>query len=430
MTRRSSFCIALLCGLLLSSVAAFAADWPQYRGPNRHGTTTEAGLLESWSEAGPREVWRREIGDGFSAVTAVGDRLYTMAIVEGQESVLSLDAATGKTLWSTPLGEPIASEFGDGPRATPTYADGRLYTATSNARFVALDAKTGKILWSHELANEELPAPRFGYSPSPLVDGEVVIQEVPGKEGESVVAYDRKSGEVRWKALDGPAGYSSPIVAEIAGVRQYVFSRRVGQELVALSTGGEVLWRHPMTDALTAIPMPVFVPPDQIFVATSDDAFGGLMIRVTKNEEGFSTESMWSERLMRNHFNTSVHVGGYLYGFDNATFKCLDAETGERQWSRRGFGKGSLIAAGDLLYVLGDAGQLALVRATPEAYEELGRVKAMTGKAWTSPSLADGRLYLRDFDEIVSYDVRAAGQSKAADGAGPVDATDQAKGDS
>jgi hypothetical protein len=149
-------------------------------------------------------------------------------------------------------------------------------------------------------------------------------------------------------------------------------------------------------------------------VATSDDAFGSLMLRVGHGEEGFSVEEAWSERLMRNHFNASVLVKGHLYGFDNATFRCLDAATGERLWAKRGLGKGSLIAAGDLLFVLGDAGDLALVRASPEGYRELGRTKVTEGRSWTAPSLADGRLYVRDADELVSLDVRASGSPSSA----------------
>lgn len=239
-----------------------------------------------------------------------------------------------------------------------------------------------------------------------MVDGGLLLIESGGAEADpGVLALDKATGELRWSALEGPAGYSSPIVVEIGGVRQYVFYRRVRNEVVSVSTTGEVLWQHP-TSALAVITSPIFFPPDRIFVASADDGMGGSMLRILQGDQGFSVEELWNERLMRNHFNTSVLVDGYLYGFDNGTFRCLDAETGERRWSKRGFGKGSLLAADDLLYVLSDSGVLALVEATPEAFVELGRVTAMKGRAWSSPSLANGRLYVRDFDEIVGYDVR------------------------
>ena len=381
------------------------------------GTIEMPGLLESWAEGQPTVVWRQPIGTGYSAVTAVGDRLYTMDADETQEHVLCLDAATGETLWKVDAGEFVQAELGDGgPRSTPTVVDSVVYTTTSQALLLALDANDGKLIWKKDLT-EMGPPPRFGYAASALVDGETVILEV-GNEDESpgIVALDRETGEVAWSSLEGPAGYSSTIVAEIGGVRQYVAFRRAGQEAVGLSTSGEVLWRFPTPDALAAIVMPIFMAPDRIFVSTSDDSFGGHMIRILRGDDGFEVEELWSERLMRNHFNTSVLVDGHLYGFDNGTLRCLDAATGEKRWAKRGFGKGSVVASGDLLYVLSDAGLVVLVRASPEGFEELGRSQVMEGRSWTAPSLANGRLYLRDFDEIVSLDIRGAAMKSSQEG--------------
>jgi outer membrane protein assembly factor BamB len=338
---------------------------------------------------------------------------------ETQEHALCLDAATGETLWKVDAGEFVQAELGDGgPRSTPTVVEGVVYTTTSQALLLALDAEDGTILWKRDLT-EMGPSPRFGYAASALVDSETVILEVGDKDkSPGIVALDRETGEVAWSSLDGPAGYSSTIVAEIRGVRQYVAFRRAGQEAVGLSTSGEVLWRFPTPDALAAIVMPIFMPPDRIFLSTSDDSFGGHMIRVLAGDEGFEAEELWSERLMRNHFNTSVLVGGHLYGFDNGTLRCLDAATGEKRWAKRGFGKGSVVASGDLLYVLSDAGLVVLVRASPEGFEELGRSQVMEGRSWTAPSLANGRLYLRDFDEIVSLDIRGT-SAKSSQGGAP-----------
>lgn len=393
---------------LLAAVSVGAADWPQYRGPDRHGVSGETSLLESWADGQPKVRWRREIGDGFSAVTVVGKHLFTSALVDtdqgSREVVMALDVSSGAEVWRFLLGEPVETEFGNGPRSTATVDGGRLYVVSSRSVLVALSTVDGSELWRQDLAGER-PVPRFGYSMSPLVDGGQVIVEAGSEDpGRSVAAFDAATGEERWRALDGGAGYSSPIAVELGGVRQYVFARREGPEVVALSTSGEVLWRHQI-GATAVIPMPVFLPPNLLFISSSDDDFGGLMLRAEKTADGFQTEEVWQERLMRNHFNTSVAVDGFIYGFDNATFKCLEAETGAMRWARRGFGKGSLIAAGDLLFVLGDNGTLALVRATPEGYRELGRTRAMTGKAWTAPSLAGGRIYLRDQDEIVALEV-------------------------
>jgi outer membrane protein assembly factor BamB len=395
----------LLALLLSASLARGSESWPQYRGPQRHGTTDGEGLLTSWADGQPAEIWRRPIGIGYSAVTAAGGRLYTMAANGEDEVVLCLDAGTGEVVWQTVVGPSGSSDMEDeGPRSTPTVADGIVYAASSAARLVALSADDGSLVWQRDL---EGPAPRFGYSVSPLVDGGRVVVEAGGDdEHPGVFAFDAKSGEPEWVALTGPAGYSSPIAVEIGGRWQYVFFRRVGAAVVSLSPQGELLWQHP-TKGLAIITTPIFLAPDRIFVASADDVFGGLMLRITEQDGVFATEEVWSERLMRNHFNTSVLVDGHLYGFDNGTFRCLDAETGEKKWAKRGLGKGSLVAAGGLLLVLGDDGTLVLAHATPDRFEEAGRIQAMEGRAWTAPSIADGRIYLRDFDEIVAFDLRA-----------------------
>lgn len=400
--------VSLALLLLSAALPVGAADWPQYRGPDRHGTTADVSLLESWSDTQPEVLWRQELGDGFSAVSAAKGRLFTASLVETdqgtREALLALDPATGEELWRVLLGEPVETEFGNGPRTTPTVDGDHVYMVSSRSLLLALRAADGHEVWRQDLAGDQ-PVPRFGYSMSPLVDsGQVVVEAGSEEPGRSVAAFDAATGEERWRALDGAAGYSSPIAIEISGVRQYVFSRREGPEVVSLSTSGEVLWRHGIS-AVAVIPMPIFHPPSQLFVSSSDDSFGGLMLQIEKVGDSFRVSEAWQERLMRNHFNSSVLVGDFLYGFDNATFKCLSVVDGSMRWARRGFGKGSLIAAGDLLFVLADNGTLALVRATPEAYRELGRARPMSGKAWTAPSLADGRLYLRDQDEIVALAV-------------------------
>ncbi len=396
-----------LAAALLTSLTATAhggGDWPQIRGPGRDGIADGGKLARVWVEGGPAVAWRRPIGDGFSGIAAVGGRLYTMAAEGESEDVLCLDAASGETLWQTNLGSRFENQFGDGPRATPTVGGDTVYAVSADLRLAALATADGTVRWRHDL-KEAFAAtqPRFGFSASPLVDGELLILDVGGSEGRGVVAFDKRTGETRWTALDGAGGHSSPIAAEIAGRRQYVFNRRSGPEMVAVSTGGEVLWRHP--GALDAIVMPLFVAPDRIFVSSAAMGNGGELVRVARHDGALAAEEVWTSPRMRNHFNTSVTVGGHIYGFDNATFRCLDAATGDVAWSARGFGKGSLAVGGDLLYVLGDTGILALVAATPERYEELGRVQAMEGRAWTPPTLAGGRLYLRDHDEMVSFDV-------------------------
>ena len=396
-----------LLSLTLASVAA-SADWPWFRGPGQEGMAADGERVRAWSDAPPTVVWRQPIGAGYSSVSVVGDRLFTMDADGEKEYVVCFGRQRGETIWRIEAGDFVQAELGDGgPRSTPSVADGIVYAVTSQAEVVALAVADGSRIWRKDLG-EMGPAPRFGYASSPVVDGEAIILEVGDKDSSpGIVALDRRSGDVLWSSLEGPAGYSSALIAELGGQRQYVLFRRAGQEAVALSTSGEVLWRFPTPEALAAIVMPILVPPDRIFISTSDDSFGGHLIRIVRREGVLRAEEVWSQRLMRNHFNTSVPVGDYLYGFDNGTLRCLDLATGEGLWARRGFGKGSLVAADGYLFVLSDAGLVAQVRARPDAFEELGRIQVTEGRSWTAPSLAGGRLYVRDFDELVSLEVGA-----------------------
>ncbi len=404
MKARSTCWTPTLAVLLLASFAE-AADWPQYRGPERLGKSAEPGLAAGWPEAGPPIAWRRPIGGGYSAVVGAGERLYTMEASDEEEAVVALDAATGETVWRVAVGPFVQAELGDGgPRSTPAVADGQVIAVSSQGRLVSLATIDGELGWDKDLT-EWGPVPRFGYSMSPLLDGDLVIVEAGEREKEpGILAFDRATGELRWSALKGPTGYTSPVVTTIGGVRQFVFARF--SEVVALSVDGGVLWRHEVSPH-AAIPMPVLVAPDRIFISSSEDTFGSMMLRVTREGDEYRTEELWTQRLMRNHFNSSVEVGGFLYGFDNGTLRCLDAASGERLWSKRGFGKGSLVAAGSLLFVLGDGGTAAQVHADPAGYREGGRLQLTEGgRAWTEPSLANGRLLVRDFDEIVSLELR------------------------
>ena len=403
---------------LLAAGPAAALDWPQFRGVNRDGVSAETDLPRSWPAEGPRVVWKRAIGEGYSGISVVGDRLYTMDSDETAEYVLALEAGSGKEVWRVPAGPKLVDDMGNGPRTTPTLDNGTIYAMGSHGRLLALKAADGAKIWEVDLPQAfAAKRPTWGYSGSPLIDGDLLILEVGGTEGRGVVAFEKATGKVRWGALDGDAAYSSPVLMTIGGVKQYVVARRAGSQTVALRPDGSVLWTHPGPP--TVIASALWIPPDKVYVSGGDDA-GAVLMRI-KTEGGKATvEELWKTRTMKNHFNDAVLVGSHLYGFDNATFKCLSVATGEQAWAFRGLGKGSLLVAdGDLLIVLSDQGTLLLVEATPDAYTELARFQAMEGKAWTGPTLADGRLYLRDHDEIVALEMKAPGDRAASAPAGP-----------
>lgn len=408
---RTCRALALLAAWAWLPAAAQAADWPQIGGLHRDGISAETGLARSWPREGPKVVWRRPIGEGFSGLVIAGGRLFTMDSTADTEHVLALDPATGTEIWRRPVGPRFKEEFGDGPRSTPTVDGGTVYALGAAGKLVALQAADGKTVWEVDLPTQlGSPVPVRGFTCSPLVVGDLLVLEAgapPDKPGKALVALDRRTGSLRWSARDGEAGYSSPIAATLGGIPQIVFARRAGSEVVGLKADdGAVLWSH--AGPATVITPPLLVPPDRIYVSGGDEA-GAVLVQV-KSEGGRATAgTVWENRAMKNHFNPAVLVGDHLFGFDNATFKSVATANGHQGWAFRGLGKGSLIAADGLLLVLSDRGTLLLLEANPASYTERSRFQAMNGRSWTAPALSGGRLYLRDQDEMVCLDVSAHG---------------------
>jgi outer membrane protein assembly factor BamB len=410
--------------ILLASLPAVAGDWPRFRGEKQDGISPETGLPRSWPAEGPRVVWKRAIGEGYSTVSIASGRLYTMDSDAKTEFVLSLDAATGNQLWRVPIGDKLVDPMGNGPRGTPTVDGETIYTLGSMGRLLALKAADGGKVWEVDLTQAfGAKRPTWGFSGSPLVDGDLLILEVGGTEKRGIVAFEKATGKVRWASQEGDAAYSTPVRMTIGGVKQYVTARRSGPEIVSLLSDGTFHWKRPGPPSVIASPL--FIPPDRVYVSAGDDG-GAVLFRVKTEGGKATTEELWHTRGMKNHFNSAVVVGEHIYGFDNATFKCIAVATGEPAWAQRGLGKGSLLATADgLLIVLSDRGKLLLVEATPESYKELASFQALEGKAWTSPVLAHGKVYLRDEDELIALDlgtpgaIRSAGTAPAREAAKP-----------
>jgi len=408
----------VLCALTFTAFAASGegSDWPQFRGMKGDGISPETELLASWPEDGPRQVWRRTLGPGFSGITVSDGRLYTMYAVtepdtpegeqpKGTEFVAAFNQIDGAELWRVPFGEQFNDNFGNGPRSSPAVDGDMIYALGSKGLFLALAASDGAIRWQVDFTKDfESPVPNRGFSNSPIVVGDMVLIQTGGGEGELFAGFDKKTGKRLWTSENGRPGYTTPVIADIDGVRHFISINN--QTVFALGVNGDLLWSHPWPNSQEAIAMPIFIPPNMFFFSAAGAA-GGLAIKVAKEGDAFKATQIWHNPHYRNHFSSSVLHEGHIYGFDNAMLKCISVKDGEQAWARRGFGKGSLIAADGKLFVLSDRGQLAMVEATPEKYVEISEFQALKGKSWTAPTLSGGRLYLRNHEEMVCYDLKS-----------------------
>lgn len=392
----------------LWTMVTLAGDgWPQFRGPDRDGVVNAENLNFDWSNHPPAELWRVPIGEGFAGIAVADDRLYTLFADEDSEYLGCFDSASGKAHWRQRLGAKFTDQFGNGPRSTPTLDGDRVYALGAMGDLYAFQADDGRQDWHVSLtARFGAEVSTWGYSTAPLIDGNHLIVEVGGGDGKAVAALVKSTGETLWHTANGLVGYSSPIAVDVGGHRQYIFllgKSLTEYTLTGISLTGEVLWTHALKGFHIA--MPILVPPDRIFVSASNDD-GCTMVQIEPNGEAVGVREAWANRVMRNTFNSCVYKDGHLYGFNNATLRCVTTNDGEYTWAKRGYGKGSLILAGNHLIALSDRGKLVAARAKPDSYEERGSLQALNGKSWTSPTLADGRLYLRNQSEMVCYDLR------------------------
>ncbi len=390
--------------LILSLLPASAAEWPQWRGENRDGKSSETGLLRSWPAAGPPRAWQAEgLGAGFASFAVVDGRIYTQGQLDGRQYVMAFDLATGRQLWKTPNGPEYDDRRGDGPRGTPTWDAGRLYALAANGHLACLNAADGKKLWSVDLLSAfGARNTNWGISESPLVDGNRVIV-TPGGSGGGIVALDKSNGKLIWKSEPDKAGYSSLVAADVNGGRQYV--TLTGTAGVGIrADDGKTLWRYTQVANRTANVATPIVHDGHVFLS-SDYGTGCALL---KFQPDGSAEEVYFNRDMRNHYSTSVLVGGHLYGFSSSIFTCMDFKTGEVKWRDRSVGKGQVIHADGLLYLQGEGGDIALVEPNPEAYKELSRFPVGRGDypTWTLPVIAGGMLLIRDQDTLTAFRVK------------------------
>ena len=387
---------------------AVAADWPQWRGPARDGISAESGLLEEWSPGGPPLLWKTNgLGEGYSSVAVSGGRVFTQGQKQRRQFVIALDEETGAILWEIPLGNSYRHGRGNGPRGTPTVNQGNVYALGGEGSLICVEATTGKRLWySNLLKRFGGRNTSWGISESPLVDGNRVIVNAGGS-GASVVALDKKNGNLIWKSQSDEAGYSSAVAAQAGGVHQYVVL--TGEAAVGLrADSGRLLWRYERVSNRTANVATPIVRGDHVFVS-SDYGTGGALLELTEDRGDLEAREVYFNRDMRNHYSSSVLVGDYLYGYSSRILTSMNFKTGEVAWRDRSVGKGQIIYADGHLYLLSEDGDVGLVEATPDGYREKSRYSIGRGDypTWALPAIANGKLFLRDQDRLFCYNIRA-----------------------
>jgi outer membrane protein assembly factor BamB len=392
-------------------VGAPAPEWPFFRGPLWDGHYTAKPINTSWPNRQLTPVWKQPIGGGYASfVTArIGSRdlAFTIEQRDTQEVVAAYDLATGREVWTNKWSAEF-KEFmgGDGPRATPTYFDGRVYAQGAEGELRSIDAEKGATLWrTNILSDAGASNIQWGISTSPLIVDNAVVTLPGGSAGKSVMAYDHRTGARLWSALGDRASYSSPMLVTIDNVRQILMvsaTRIMGLK----PTDGTVLWEHPwvtMYDVNAG--QPIVFDNNRVFMSSGYD-HGATVIAITMNGERGTVQEIWKNNRMKNQFTSSLYLDGYFYGLDESILACVRASDGNLMWKGGRYGYGQTALASGHIIVLTEDGDMALVRATPEKHDELAKFPVLDGKTWNHPAFSDGRLLIRNLKEMAMFDLR------------------------
>lgn len=429
----------LVSSAVLLSGNGITADWPQYLGPNRNGISTESGLLNEWPESGPTLDWTfSDAGVGFSSMTIANGRLYTCGARGEQEFLICVDLKTGKEIWSAPIGELFnfdGNQWGAGPRSTPSVSDGKVVALGGGGQLICFDAESGKPIWKQhmmqDLGGEVNPIGGgpgtkpgeakvgWGYSWSPLIDGDIVIGNPGGPKG-AAVAWELATGKVIWRSAEflDQASYASPVVAEIEGVKQYVFLHNDGMTSIAANDGRK-LWNWEKKYADVVIPTPIVLG-NQIYVSAGSSPSTCDLVTIKKDGDAFVAQSEYkgkAQRVMKNAVSGSVILDGKAYGYsDKLGWVCQEVKTGNQIWaSRQALKAGSVISADGKLFCYDEENrEVALAEVNPKEFIIRSKFTlpmetkfpSPSGKNWTPMTLSDGKLYVRDQEHIFRFAIK------------------------
>lgn len=410
-----------LFALLILMSCAFAADWPQWRGPDRTGHVPSGERIPSTLPTEPKILWRVKIGEGLASPVVAGGKIFYLDTQDSQETLHALDAANAKELWHADIDQTFKdNQSPPGPRCAPIVDGNRVYAQSCRGELRCLTVADGKPLWHVNYTKDfsalfigekgsSVGAPRHGNNGSPVIDGDRLFALVGGTNGESVVCFQKATGQVIWKSQNDQAGYAAPIIATIHGVKQLVDFTVDG--LIGLDVrDGKLLWRVPLkTSAGRHVTTPVVVD-DMVMVASHE--IGLVGVKLSRNGDNWQAAKAWVKKESAINFSSPVLAGSYLYGLGpSKNLICVDVKTGAQMWSRQGYIAGAasnahvgLIVMGNNILTLTDGGQLVLFAVEPKEFKEISNVQ-VCGKTWCNPAYADGKLFLRDAHELLCADL-------------------------
>lgn len=403
---------ALSLLIAFTALAAGGVGWTQWGGPTRNFVAPDAPIAETWPAAGPKVLWRRPLGEGFSAIVSDGATLYTLYRDGDDDVVAAIGAADGRTSWESryaaPFDETCSERLGKSPRAAPLIAGDQLITVSAGAQMNSFDRRTGRKRWTVELVPLGAEAQKpCGYATSPVVFDRTVIT-LAGGRGRGVVSLDLATGRERWASQDFMNGYSSPLIVDVDG-----------QPELIVFTAGEVSGLDPRTGALewtvphpadfgVNVAMPIYGDDQRLFVSSAYNG-GSRVLKLSRHAGGVTAEQLWANKRVRIHFGNAVRIGERIYAssgdFGSAPFAAVDVNTGDMLWRDRSVARASLIAVGTRLIILDEEGTLTLGTPTDEALTVHGQMQLFTSRAWTVPTLVGTKLYARDGKEIVAVEL-------------------------
>jgi outer membrane protein assembly factor BamB len=389
---------------LPARAAEFTNDWPQFLGPHRNSVVEQPRLARDWKVQAPQRLWLQPVGPGWSGFAVAGGRAITQEQRGEHETIVCYDLLTGAPIWAYAYPAHFQSPLaGEGPRATPTIAGGRVYALGSTGILNCLDLQTGKLVWSKDIVRDNgAKVQEWGMSGSPLVVSNLVVVSAGGSDNRSLVAYLAATGDFVWGNGPDGAGYSSPCLVTLAGIPQILIFNSNGVSAHDPVCGTN-LWKHPWPSGHPHVSIPIVLPGDRLLVS-SGYGTGSELLKIQADAEGkLAATRVWKSNRLKAKFTNLVYREGYIYGLDDGIMTCLDAASGEQKWKEGRYGHGQEILAGDLLLVSAESGEVILLDPSPQESRELTRFSALSGKTWNPPALGGQYLVVRNDKEAACY---------------------------